>query len=65
MAERLESITYLDGNDIKNRATEFTTTPTGVVVEVGGASEVFIPWSRVLEYMGAPRGSWVAHHEPR
>lgn len=58
-----QTIRWLSVNDTIQTAEKFQTTPFGIIVEVGAASEVFIPWGRVVEYMG-PRGSWAHFHDP-
>jgi len=56
-AAQPESIQYLSPSGQTQETTQFRVVPMGVIVPVGVASEVMIPWARVLMYMG-PRGKW-------
>ena len=56
-ASQPESVQYLSPSGQTETATQFRVVSTGIVVPVGVASEVMIPWARVLMYMG-PRGKW-------
>lgn len=56
-----ETIKYLTTNGSVNSTSKFQRVEDGILIEVGAASEVLIPWHCVLEFMG-PRGSWQDHH---
>lgn len=56
-ASQPESIKYLSPSGQTETATQFEVVTPGIIVPVGAASEVMIPWARVLMYMG-PRGKF-------
>jgi hypothetical protein len=56
-ASQPESIQYLSPSGQVETATQFEAVSTGILIPVGAASEIMIPWARVLMYMG-PRGKF-------
>lgn len=49
MASPMRSLTYLNKSDSRETTNEWEEADRGVIIPVGMASEVLIPWHRVLE----------------
>jgi hypothetical protein len=45
----VRKVAFLTSSDTLDSSEKFEIVTHGVIVEVGFASEVFVPWSRVLE----------------